>query len=150
MMKNNLKKKVISGIMVGSVVASLGITAFASDLEQSQTDKKISSSKELGMKFKGNKKDQPRMEENLKESGIFTDSEIEKIKTYLESKKSELDKERKSLKDKTEEERKAYFEANKDKKKDIMSELVTDGFITQAQLDKLKETMPQKGQLKSK
>ncbi len=144
MIKNNLKKKVISGIMVGSVVASLGITAFASDLEQSQTNQKVSSNRGLGMKIKVDKKDQPKMEENLKESGIFTDVEIEKIKTYLESKKAELDKERESLKDKTEEERKAYFEANKDKKQDMMSELVTDGTITQAQLDKLKDTMPQK------
>ena len=166
MIKNNLKKKIISAVVLGSVVTSLGITAFASDLNKVQTRGEKGLQKESRMKnnakenIKGNNKEktcekdnrngQQRMTECLKKSGIFTDSKIAEIKTYLESKRDEIDKERESLKDKTEEERKAYFEANKDKRQDMMSALVTDGIITQEQLDKLKETMPKERQFKNR
>ena len=43
MINKNLKKKIISGVMLGSVITSLGIGAFASDLDQTQTSETINS-----------------------------------------------------------------------------------------------------------
>ncbi|AFS79336.1 hypothetical protein Curi_c23340 [Gottschalkia acidurici 9a] len=99
-------------------------------------------------KFEGKQRGSENILNHIQESGIFSDNEITQIKGYLEEKKTEKDKERESLKDKTEEERKAYFEQNKGERKDIISELVSNGIIAQEQADKLKETMPQKPEIK--
>ena len=50
MIKNNLKKKIISAVVLGSVVTSLGITAFASDLNKVQTRGEKGLQKESRMK----------------------------------------------------------------------------------------------------
>ena len=99
-------------------------------------------------KFEGKQRGSENIVNHIQESGIFSDNEIAQIKEYLEEKKIEKNKERESLKDKTEEERKVYFEQNKGQKKDIISELVSNDIITQEQADKLKETMPQKPEIK--
>ena len=143
MTNKNLKKKIISGVILGSIIASLGVGVFASELNQTETEQTVSSSRNCEMNNKGNKKNQHRMHQTLKESGIFTESETEEIKTYLESRKAEMNKDRESLKYKTEEERETYREENRVNKEKIMNELVTNGTITQAQLDQLKKTMPQ-------
>lgn len=149
MTNKNLKKKIISGVILGSVIISLGVGAFASELNQRETKHMVSSNRGSKMQNKG-KRNEPRMKENLKESGIFTESEIEEITTYLENRKIEMNKERENLKNKTKEEKRACHEKNKDHKENIMNELVTNGTITQDQLDQLKEKLPQRNQLKNK
>ncbi len=150
MTKNSLKKKVITGVLLGSVITSLGMTAFASNLNQGQNgenSQNMNMKKDAGLKNMENKRGQQnmekRMEERLKMTGIFTDSEIQKIMKYLESKKPEMNKVRENFKGKTNEEKKAFFEANKGKRQEMMNGLVSNKIITQAQLDKLKELMPQ-------
>ena len=54
-----------------------------------------------------------------------------------------MQKDRQSMRNKTEEQRKTYFEARKEKREQMINGLVTEKIITQAQLDKLKEIMPQ-------
>ena len=143
MTNKNLKKKIISALMIGSVITSLGVTSFASTTNQGQNKQIVNQNKEKGLGCMENKNVQSQMEQQLKKSEIFTDSEIQNIKTYLESKKTEMQKDRQSMRNKTEEQRKTYFEARKEKREQMINGLVTEKIITQAQLDKLKEIMPQ-------
>lgn len=149
MIKNNLKKKIISALALGAVVTSLGMTAFASDLNQEPTTGKANSQGQSNMGSKGNGGNREKRQgkgsgECLEQAGIFDAEKIEEIKTYLDSKREERQEDRGSFRDKTEEERKAHFEAKENERQEAMNGLVTEGIITQEQLDTLKETMPQK------
>lgn len=77
-------------------------------------------------------------------------AEMDKIKAmteaerqaYMDKQKAERDAEREKIAAMTDAEKKAYFEAKKSEHKDMLTEMVEAGIITQTQADALKEVMP--------
>jgi Tfp pilus assembly protein PilP len=81
--------------------------------------------------------------DSLVKAGTITQDQEDKITAYMKQKDDERKAEMDKIKAMTDTERKAYFEANKDKvKTDILSELVSQGTITQEVADAIKKAVP--------
>jgi polyhydroxyalkanoate synthesis regulator phasin len=163
MIKRNLLKKVISGIVVGGLILSTGIIAMADTNTSSTTNpstKTFSHSK--GM-MRGNRiglsggKMQQDMTAKLQAtltdlvtSGTITQDKADALKSYMTTKAAERKAELAKIKAMTPDERKAFIQtqktANAGTRQDIFSSAVSSGILTQADADAIHARMQQVAQ----
>ena len=169
MEKRLFTKKILSGVLIGSMMLSMGGSVFAKELESQGTAAtdgiagkrtKTMQKVKLGFEFKGQKdllvkdrapgKGLETVLDKLVEEGKLSQGKADEVKKYLKEKAEDKKAEFEKLKTMTKEERQSYFEENKGIKRErinLMDQLVKDGIITEAQGEqieaKMKEMMPQ-------
>ena len=79
---------------------------------------------------------------SLVDKGVITDDQLQKVNEYMKSAQQERQQLLEKVKGMTAEERKAYFESNKDSRKDTLQKMVDDGVITQDQAKELRKVFP--------
>ncbi len=149
MKRNNIFKKVIIGTMVGCMLFSLGVSTYANadDVQNQGVEKNLSEPRRGGFGHGGNKTGFGNYNEDflneLITAGIITQSDVDKITSYVEKEKEEREAQMEEVRDMTEEERKAYFEENKldnkGERKDIYSKMVEDGVLSEEKAQAIKE-----------
>lgn len=75
-------------------------------------------------------------------AGTITQDEETKIENFMQQKASDAKAQMEKLKSMTQAERQAYFKQNKTQKTDILSQLVSQGIITQTQADAMTKLKP--------
>jgi len=90
--------------------------------------------------------------DQLVEEGIVSEAQADEIKEFIQAKAEERKAQMDELKDLTDAERKAFFEENKDRQKrvNILDEMVDEGIISQDQADKLAERKPMSGHFRQR
>lgn len=140
-------KKIMSSILVGGMILSLGGVALANSDAATLAPAKKMFFGERGAKFN----DPAKMKENLQQqisklvsNGTITQTKADKVVAYFaklaDEKKAEFEK----IKAMTTEEREAYMQKNKIEKKDLLSQLVANAVITQAEADAIAKAIPHK------
>ncbi|MDP4117940.1 MAG: hypothetical protein Q8873_01975 [Bacillota bacterium] len=133
------KIKLISGILAGVMILSVGAMAYAANSNSNSADKgrKIQMVGEKPGNAFGFKSNLSK----LVTAGIITQEQSDKILQYLKDRQAEMKTEREKIASMTKEERKAYFEENKDSAKpgNMLEGLVTASIITQEQSDKISQ-----------
>ncbi|MEL7564414.1 MAG: hypothetical protein AAGU27_05965 [Dehalobacterium sp.] len=159
-MKKSIVAAVLSGVLAGGILVSAGsIMADSSDNDQ-QSKPLIMEMKRGGMRELGNigpgfmMKGQEGLETILDElvaDGIITQDKADKISEFISKKFEDTKDQREEMKNMTQEERKAAKEdreaikdENKDKRGGILTELVDEGIITQAEADAIQEKLQEK------
>jgi gas vesicle protein len=141
-------KKMVNGILIGTMVFSMAGMAFADNIstEEKAPKRRTAIHQKLGERFE---KRGPNLEDTitkLVEAGTITQDEATKWKAFneerMEERKAEMDK----VKEMTKEERKAYLEERKDNKeagprRDGMATLVEEGIFTQEKAEQVGEKM---------
>lgn len=167
MIKRNMLKKVIGGIVVGGLILSTGIIAMAdTNITGNTTTATKSFSHSKGMMREG-KMGNPlgarggkmeidmsaKIQTSLKElvaSGTITQAKADELQIYMTKKDVERKAAFEKMKAMTAEQRKALFETQKTDKtgqrQDIFSSAVTDNILTQAQADAIHSNMQQVAQ----
>ncbi|AOT69742.1 hypothetical protein [Geosporobacter ferrireducens] len=165
MEKRLFMKKMLSGVLVSSMMFTMGGAVFAKETEGT-ADAAAEKNTKIMQKFKAGSelkkengfalksqvpgKGLEAVLDKLAEEGTLSKEKVEEVKKYLEEKMEAKKAEFEKIKDLTEEERQKYFEenkANKTERVDFIEQLVKDGVITEAQEEqikaKMKEMMPQ-------
>ena len=122
MYRKNLKKKIICGLLVGSMALSVGITASASSVSRFEPEKSNTEMNAAQAENKHNKVFEGVIEELVKE-GKLSKEKADAIEDYLEKKK---------------EERESNPEASKGKH-NIFGEMITKGIITEQEASIIKD-----------
>ncbi|EOD01111.1 hypothetical protein [Caldisalinibacter kiritimatiensis] len=115
MRMSSLSKKIITGVLVGSVVLSLGVTALAADNNEAST---LRERVKFRKEFKRPKDELMIVLDRLIEEGTITEEQSNSIKQYIEQK--------------IEEKRHSIPPALK---KDLLGELVEEGVLTEDIVD---------------
>ncbi len=149
--------KIISGVVIGGLLFSTGANVFASDSQGASNKKPPCEGRmdmggkdhfkgEKGFGMKGPKENGGfvNMLSELVKDGTLTQNESDKIAEYMNKKQEQRKAEMDKIKSMTPEERKSYFEGRRDKKQDILSELVSNGILTQEKADVVKNKLAQK------
>ena len=139
--KKKLMSKIIPALVAGSVLVSTEIPALA----KSSTKALHNSQKQNTKKYSRNSTDNYKSKlDELVTSSIITQEQEDKILDYLEQKETEKKAELDKVKNMTETERKTYFASNPEQKKDLLSDMVKSGIITQDQANAIKKVLPNK------
>ncbi len=148
-----LKKVLISSLLSGSIMLSVGtVAANASNFRNAtfcaqyniklvEDNKKII--QEEALKPRGYKQGGKfsKALNTLIENKVITKDKAEEIKTYLEKNKEERKEIHDKIKNMTEEERKEYFKNSKKERKGIIEKMVQDGIITKEQGTELRKAL---------
>lgn len=166
-MDNNLKKKLITGVLLGSMVLSLGTTAFASEntegLLNNQSEKKIKYSmfkkdaknfKEFKQKrFENREKHLDKNLDELLENDTLSKDTVDKVKAYIEKRAAERKAEFEKVKDMTKEERNEYWSERKAERKgekiNIIDQMVEENIITKDEAEKIEENLQNRKEILS-
>ncbi|WP_097026492.1 hypothetical protein [Clostridium peptidivorans] len=127
-------------------------------ISQEQADKlKASLSEEIGRgkgidyRIKNNCENLKTTLDTLVESGKITQSQEDKIISFMNEKRELKKAEMEKVKNMTEDERKTYFESQKSvEKNDMFKELVDNGTLTQTEVDVIKAALPKMEKVKDK
>lgn len=144
MLKNKLYQKLLVAGIVGTLIISSGVVAFAATTGSTATKHKIEC-KSVG----GTRGENPITSVLTKEvtAGVITQAESDAITSYLTTKEATNKTAMEALKAKlatmTDAEKKSYMEANKPVRTDLLADLVTANLLTQTQADTIKAAMPQ-------
>jgi hypothetical protein len=113
-------------------------------IDQNQADaiKKAMPQKQVRVKIDFGKGITTQLDDQVK-AGVITQTEKDKISSYLEKKAEARKAEMEKVKAMSDEERKAYFEANMNtQRSDLFTELVKENILSQDKADALKKAMP--------
>ncbi|MCG8500502.1 MAG: MICOS complex subunit MIC60 [Firmicutes bacterium] len=169
MKQNMIMKKLIGGIVLGSIVLTMGAGAFAVEEDSATGTAKASnfSQMKMGMRHKmhkcdclakgGQRKGPAVNKETLEtvlselvEDGTLTQSEAEGVIAFLEDKAAEKKARWEEMKEMTREERKEYLEAyrqeNQGQRTSLFGEMVEEGILSEAQVDAIREKKHEKMQ----
>lgn len=143
MNRKKIMNKILTAVIAGGVLVSAGTAAFAASTSSSSTGTNTTR-KEARMN-KENKSDMMKTElDKLVTAGTITEAQKTAILDKVSQQQSERQAEMDKVKSMTEAERQTYFESKKTTEKtDLLSSLVTDGTLTQAQADTIKSALPQ-------
>jgi polyhydroxyalkanoate synthesis regulator phasin len=151
MMNLKTRNRIISAVIAGSVVLSLGGIAFAETSNSAASGTARTEQRgnwEKGSFRRGQKAPMQKngsMFKSFVTDGTISQEQADKIDEYIKTKMEAKKAEFEQMKDKTKEEREAFFEQQKTEKQDMLDEIVKANIITQDQLDKIKAKMPQFG-----
>lgn len=146
MISTKTRKKIISAVIAGGVVLSLGGVAFAQTAGNSTGAAKAGQRADrtvLSKVVKAPMNGEGEAFKSFVEDGTISQEQADEIKEFMKSrmeeKKTELDK----IKDKIKEAKEAFLKQQPKDKEDKLNELVTAGIISQEQVNKIMEKMPQ-------
>jgi len=149
----DFKTKAVLGTVIAGLMLSSGAMAFAASDTSATENSKASSAASAAMQKPGMghgrggdaglfSKDIKASLDALVENDIVSQATADKISIAFEGEQSERQAEMEKVKNMTAEERKAYFEEknnNGEKSDSILEQLVSEGILTQAQVDKIKD-----------
>ncbi|MZQ76359.1 MAG: hypothetical protein GT589_09445 [Peptoclostridium sp.] len=160
----DFKTKAVLGTVIAGLMLSSGAMAFAAS-DSTSTDTKASTTVAaahvqksdgmpgMGYGRGGHEADMGLFGPNAKASldalvsnEIISQSTADKITSFIEAQRTERQSELEKFKNMTADERKAYFEEknnNGEKPDSILEQLVSEGILTQAQVDKIKDSNEQ-------
>lgn len=137
-----LKKVVITSLLSGSIVLSVGIAANASNFTN---DQEYSQYKIEDYAIKPKRHKLPEKFNNalnsLVERKVITKEKSEEIKVYLKKTIAERKNEYSKIKGMSEEQKKEYFKNNKKERKSIIEKMIEDGVITEHQGAELRKAL---------
>lgn len=88
--------------------------------------------------------------QDLVDRGVLSGEDINNIRSYMVKVREERKDQIEKLRTMTPEERKAYFESNKNGRKDIINRMVEDKVITEKQAEEIKKAIPELSKSKFK
>lgn len=154
----NFKTKLtsaVSSLIVGGMLVTASTGAFAAvdnkSIDNSGSPVFVKADKfEKGHKFKAFRceKGFEEMISELVKDGTITQSEGDRISSFLKTRDEQRRSEMEKIKAMTEEQRKKYFADRKPSGKDIFSELVGSKIITQQKADAIRVKMREKAEVK--
>lgn len=146
MISTKTRKKIISAVIAGGVVLSLGGVAFAQTAGNSTGAAKAgqrAGRTVLSKVVKAPMNEDGEAFKSFVEDGTISQEQADKIKEFMKSKMEEKKTKLDKIKDKIKEAKEAFLKQQLKDKEDKLNELVTAGIISQEQANKIMEKMPQ-------
>ncbi len=153
MENTKLKRILVSSLLSGSIILSVGTVAANSSSFRNATFcaqynvKLVKNNSRLAQKlvlkprgYKHGEKFSKALD-TLIERNIITEEKAEEIKSYLTKHKEERKEVHDKIKGMTDEERKEFFKNNKKERKGIIEKMTEDGVITKEQAAELKKAL---------
>jgi len=159
MLTKNTIVKIISGVLIGGVVLSIGGMAFAKNTTTDTTGnvknrvlgkagmakhQRMGMTQDMGKMIMWNMQEGiETVLEDLVASGVITRTKADELKSYIRKKEEEQKAEIEKFKNMTPEERKTQFEENKGRimprRVDILEDAVTEGMLTKDEAGAIKD-----------
>jgi hypothetical protein len=148
MLNKITKTKIITGLLLASIVVSTSVTVLASE---STNTSGTNNAPAYGEKFKEAKRFKHNFSaDNLKKEldplvkdGTINEVQATQIVDYFKAKEAEWKVEKEKIKNMTEAQRKTYFEQKKSSgRPDVFKDLVEKNIVNQTQADAIKKVLP--------
>lgn len=149
-MANKRIKKIIAVFVIGGILfgAATSVNAYAQSSGTSTLKNLVQNFKEpvkKAMSAEDMNKNMKTKLDPLVKAGTITQSQEDKIITFMKAKRDQRTAEMEKVKKMTEAERKIYFGNRAKNKSDMLSELVKSSVISQTQADEIKKVIGKKG-----
>lgn len=144
MKSKSIVVKTVTGILLGTMILSVGVIASAkSKATNLKSSSKILSNKNINSKKNSHAKLLKSKLDSFVKAGTITQDQEDKIISYMKEKADARKAERDKVKNMTDAERKAYFQQKKtEKKSTIFEDLVSQNIISQSQADTISKSLP--------
>lgn len=150
-MKRSYAKYLALGLLI-SAIGTGAATSYAATTNEETHKVSVKTSESHGNKFVMKKGETGAFLvkadfSSFVSEGIIDQATADKMSTFIEEHMTEHQAEMETIKNMTDDERKVYMESHKKEKSDILTEMISDGILTQEQANKIKATMPSGGHM---